>query len=355
MRDTNNDEVDRPNKAPTLKDVAEVANVSVQTISRVINGKSEVSPATRKRVLEAVRALGYQPNALARSLVTSHSSAIGLVLPDISLPFYPEIARGVEDGAQAAGYSVFLCNVAGSAERELQALERLRGHRVAGQIVCNSRLDDQTLSEVLAGSAPVVLVNRHLPDVGGTVIWTGYKSGSQMAVEHLLELGRTRIGYLGIEPDNQFQGEKVDGYREALNKAGVAFDEHRMVYSAVTLHGGYEGMAKLVKSGVDIDAVFAFNDHMAVGALRYAATHGIRVPEDVAIVGFGGAEISGMTTPSITTVAVPLYEIGKMAITELLRQITTRVDQARIVHAHPELLIRGSTNKIDPPVDGHLR
>src|SRR5436305_3928440 len=155
---------DRRTGQPTLDDVARRANVSRQTISRVINGKGEIRESTRQRVLEAIRELGYQPNTHARSLASNKSSNIALVVPDIALPFYPEIARGVEDGAYRAGYSVFLCHTAHDPERELQALERLRGHRIAGAIICNPRLDDETLERTLAGGFPVVLVNRELPN-----------------------------------------------------------------------------------------------------------------------------------------------------------------------------------------------
>lgn len=335
--------IKRSHKAPTLKDVAKKADVSVQTISRVINNKAEVSPETRAKVLKAVSELGYQPNSVARSLVTRHSLAIGLVLPDISQPFYPEIARGVEDGAQSAGYSIFLCNAAGSPERELQALDRLRGHQIAGQIICNPRLEDDALAEAITGTTPVVLINRHLPDVGGTVIWTGYRTGSEMAVSHLLDIGKTRIGVLTINPRNQAHDDKFKGYLDALDQFDMKHEESRFVSETGTLHGGYEAMKSLMHQAPDTDAVFAFNDHMAVGALRYASTHKIRVPEDVAIVGFGGAEIAEMTTPSLTTVAVPLYEIGAMAIRELLEQIASGVDQSHTLHANPELKARGST------------
>lgn len=333
-------------KPPTLRDVAEVAKVSKQTISRVINNKGEVHPATRKRVLEVIREMGYQPNVFARSLVTNRSSAIGLILPDISQPFYPEIARGVEDKAQAAGYSVFLCNVAGSIERELQALDRLRGHRTAGLIICNSRLTNEELAKAVDGPSPVVLVNRRLEGVSSTVIWTGYYSGSLLAVNHLISLGRTKIAYLGMAGENRFQTEKLEGYRDGLNQAGLPFLAARVELAPSTLQGGFRAMQALIEKHVEVDAVCAFNDHMAVGALRFAAVHGLKVPDDLAIIGFGGSEITAMTAPSLSTISVPLYDIGATAVAKLLDLIESgnEEDQQQQVHAQPHLVIRASTS-----------
>ena len=339
-------------RPPTLKDVALHANVSKQTISRVINNKEEVAGPTRQRVLEVIRELGYQPNSLARSLVTSRSMVIGLVVPDISLPFYPEIARGVEDGASEAGYSVFLCNVAGRPARELQALERFHGHRVAGVIVCNSLLDDETLERAVVGFAHVVLVNRELDRVSGTVIWPGYDRGAALATEHLIAGGRCAIAYLGIDRDNRVDQDKLKGYRTALDRAGLPFDPQRVARFPPTFQGGYDAMASLVGRGVEVDGIFAFNDLMAIGAMRYAATHDIAIPRQVAIVGFGGSDVASMVTPALSTIAVPLYAIGVTAVKELLDLIDSKGQDRRQVHSAPQLLVRESSGSTGGGTNG---
>lgn len=331
------------NRPPTLEDVARRANVSRQTISRVINEKGEVSEATRQRVLVAIRELSFQPNSLARSLATNRSPVIGLVVPDITQPFYPEIARGVEDGADEAGYSVFLCHTAGSPERERRALERLRGHRVGGVIICNSRLDDDTLSQAVVGAFPVVLVNREVPNVKGTVIWPGYDTGGVLATEHLIALGRHRIAYLGLNYENRVDRDKFSGYRAALERVGIPLDPRLIQRVANTFQGGYDAMAALVNQGIAVDGVFAFNDLMAIGAMRYAATHGIGVPDEVALVGFGGSNVASMVTPALSTIAVPLYSIGLTAVQEILDLIAGKDEEHRHVNVQPELLVRGSS------------
>lgn len=329
--------------SPTLNDVARLAHVSRQTVSRVINHKGEVSHETAERVRAAIAELNYRPNTVARSLVTNRSLVLGLVVPNISQPFYPEIARGVDDRAFEAGYSVFLCHTGGSASREFQALERLQGHRVDGVIICNSRLDDETLEQVAAGFSPVVLVNREVSNAPGTVIWTGYDTGSVMAVEHLLTLGRRRIAYIGLELENNIDQVRYAGYLTALTSARVTPDACLVKRGPSSFQTGYDAMAEFQDNALDVDAIFAFNDLIAIGAMRYALSHDLAVPDDVAIVGFGGSDLASMVTPDLTTISVPLHSIGVTAVEELLGLIQGTAEEHRQVTIRPEILVRGST------------
>ena len=329
-------------QAATLNDVARLANVSRQTVSRVINNKDAVSPETEQRVRAAIRELDYRPNSLARSLVTNRSHVIGLVVPNISQPYYPEIARGVEDSAYESDYGVFLSHTGGDAGRELQALERLLGHRVDGVIICNSRLDDETLSQ-MAALIPVVLVNRQLANVSGTVIWTGYDTGSELAVEHLHSVGRRRIAYVGLDYINNVDTAKFDGYLTGLERVGLPFDPSIVVRAPNSFQGGYAAMEAIHLSALGVDAIFAFNDLIAIGAMRYALTHGLDVPVDIAFVGFGGSEVTSMVTPDLTTISVPLHSIGVTAVQELLQLIAGTGEQHRQLTIKPEILIRGSS------------
>lgn len=338
-------------RQPTLSDVAQRANVSKQTISRVINNKGEVSDATRQRVLEAIREIGYYPNTLARSLVTSKSVVIGLSVPNIDQPFFPQIARGVEDAAAGSGYSVFLCNASGSADRELHAIERLRGHRVAGVISFNSHLDDETIERAVGGLFPVVMINRELPNMRGTVIWPGYQSGAELATEHLIQLGRRTIVFLGMDPESNVDNDKVRGYRHALERAGIPFDPGLVFRTAGRLgrgfndliNGGQQAIAEVRERGADIDAIFASNDLPAIGAMQYLMSQGVQVPEDVAIVGFGAANVSSIVSPGLSTVTMPLYEMGQTAFLALLDQISRKEHGLRLVQTSPELIVRQSS------------
>lgn len=341
----------RRGSQPTLNDVARRANLSKQTVSRVINNKGEVAEATRLRVLEVIREIGYYPNTLARSLVTSKTLVIGLSLPNIDQPFFPQMARGVEDAANEHGYSVFLCNASGSLEREQRAIERLRGHRVDGVIAFNSRLTDEMLDAAIGGIFPVVMINRELSGAPGTAIWPGYEEGACLGTHHLIETGRRRIVFLGLDRSSYVETEKRRGYLLALQRAGIEPDPglDTSVPSGVgrgfnqLIASGEESIARLVESGVQFDGIFASNDLPGIGAMRYLTSQGITVPDRVGIVGFGGANITAYVTPALSTVVMPLREMGRSAFFVLYDRINGAETDARIVQIPPTLIVRGSS------------
>jgi LacI family transcriptional regulator len=343
--------VSRRGSHPTLNDVARQANLSKQTVSRVINNKGEVAEATRARVLEVIREIGYHPNTLARSLVTSKTHVIGLSLPNIDQPFFPQIARGVEDAANETDYSVFLCNASGDPDRELRAIERLRGHRVDGVISFNSRLDDQTIAGAIGNLLPIVMINRELPGVRGTVIWPGYEDGARIGTGHLISIGRRRIVYLGLDQDSNVDADKFHGYLTALEQAEIPVDADLVTHVSTRVGRGFnelaasgeESIARLVDLDIPFDAIFASNDLPGIGAMRYLIRRGIAVPDEVAIVGFGGANVTGFVSPGLTTVVMPLYEMGRSAFHVLLDRINGAEHDARVVDATPDLIVRESS------------
>lgn len=188
-----------------------------------------------------------------------------------------------------------------------------------------------------------MLVNRDVADMPGTVIWSGYNSGSALAIQHLIEIGRRRIAYLGLDTDNAIDRNRFLGYRQTLEAAGLTFDPSLAIRGANDFQGGYDAMEHLTLRGVVVDAVFAFNDLMAIGAMRFALTHGIDVPRQLALVGFGGSDLSNMVTPALTTVSVPLYTIGVTAFQELLDLIAGGPQERRQIDVPPRLIVRGST------------
>lgn len=338
-------------KAPTVNDVAKLSNVSRQTVSRVVNNKGEVAEATRQRVLAAINELGYHPNSLARSLVTNRTQAIGLAVPNIDHPYFPLIARGVEDAASELGYSVFLCNAAGSESRERQALQRLRGNRVAGVISFNSHLSDDEIEQAIGDECPVILVNRELPDARGAVIWRGYEQGGYLATRHLIDLGRRQIAYLGPAYESNVDADKLAGYRRALSEMRIA-SRPELVIRAASQQGlgfsdriqrGYQALVQVIEREIPLDGIFATNDLPAIGAVRALAEHGIRVPGDVAVIGFGGSNVAGIVTPALSTVSMPLHEMGVTAFQALLDQINREQHAPRAVDIEPGLIIRESS------------
>jgi LacI family transcriptional regulator len=331
-------------RAVTIDDVARAASVSRQTVSRVLNAKGEISDTTRERVQAVIAELGYRPNLLARSLITRTTHTIGLVVPDISQPFFPEIARGIKEHAHAGGYQMLLAYTAEQPMQEVESLHQLREQRVDGVIVANSRLDPETLAEALDGLGPVVLTNRSLAGPFGSVVWSGYESGARRLAEHLLERGHTRIGYLDAEPGTTAGAQRFYGYLQALHAAEIAFDEHLLATAAATHQGGAMAARRLLGLDEPPTAIVAYNDIMAVGALHACHAAGRRVPSDVAVVGFGDAPLAAWLTPALTSVQIPLYQIGREAADLLLAMVRGEPPRTVSVDLEPVVVVRASSS-----------
>ena len=327
--------------AVTIVDVARQARVSVQTVSRVLNNKGEISEATRRAVLEVIERLGYRPSGIARSLVTSRTLTLGLIVPDIANPFFPEIARGVEDVAADEGYGVVLCNTVERAEREEAALQLLADKRVDGIIVCSARLGADQLYPLLQQCKAAVLVNRSAPaDVAGTIC-VDDATGTRQAVTHLLETGRRTIGFLSGPPNSHSGQARMRGAASAQADAGVTLDPALTAPSSPYLEGGKRACRDLLSARPDVEAVACYNDLVAVGALLACRELGVRVPDDVAITGNDDIPLAELVTPPLTTLRVPKYEIGVAAVRMLFGRIRgVRGTDAAVVR--PELIVRES-------------
>jgi LacI family transcriptional regulator len=330
-------------RSVTIDDVARAANVSRQTVSRVLNAKGEIAETTRARVQAVIAELGYRPNLLARSLITRTTHTIGLVVPDISQPFFPEIARGIKEHAHAAGYQMLLAYTAEQPIQEVESLHQLREQRVDGVIVANSRLEADALAEALDGLGPVVLTNRSLPGPFGSVIWSGYESGARRLAKHLLESGRTRIGYLDAQPSTTAGAQRFYGYVQALHAADVEFDQRLVATAAATPQGGATATHRLLTLPQPPTAIVAYNDIMGLGALYACHLAGRRVPADVAVVGFGDAPLAAWLTPPLTTVQVPLYQIGRQAADLLLSMLRGGPPRTVSVDLEPIVVVRASS------------
>ncbi len=324
----------------TITDVAREAGVSTQTVSRVLNNKGEISPATRQAVEDVIDRLGYRPNAIARSLVTRRTLSLGLVVPDITNPFFPEIARGAEEIALAAGYNVFLCNTIEQPEREISVLRSLEEKRVDGVVVCSSRLPDEQLLPVLRRQQAVVLVNRMAPpDVAGTVRVDDV-NGSEQAVRYLLARGRLRVGMLSGPPTSFSGRERRQGFVQATRAAQVAVDPSWIVSCAPTFDGGQQAARAVLSSG-RVQGLVCYNDLVAVGALQACRDLGVRVPDDIAIIGCDDIPLASLVTPALTTVRISKFELGAAAVRMLLDRIEGRSDRSDVI-MQPELIVRAS-------------
>jgi LacI family transcriptional regulator len=325
-----------------MADVAQVAGVSAMTVSRVVNGKGEVSPATRERVLEVVERLGYRPSGIARSLASQRTRTLGLVVPDVSNPFFATLAQGVEHVAYANGYNVFLCNTNEDPQRELAVLESLEEKQVDGLLLCSSRLDEDQLASVVARHSSVVLVNRVLAGNSHPSLLVDDEAGGRLATHHLLERGRRALGFLAGPKVSHSGQERLKGFRSALEAGGVPFEPSRTQSCVPSARGGRQATLRLLTEHPDLDALFCYNDLVAVGALQACAERGRHVPGDVAVVGYDDILLAALVTPSLTTCRVPRYELGSQAAKLLLAQVDGSSEPVRRIVFQPELVIRAS-------------
>jgi LacI family transcriptional regulator len=331
----------------TIRDVARRAGVSVSTVSRVILDQPEVRSSTRKQVLEAIEALDFRPSAIARSMIARRTKTIGVVISDISNPFYPELIKGVEDVSNEAGYTVILVSSADSVERHAKVVETLRERRVDAYILASARLDDEVSPRILASEPAVVVVNRGLPDGPFSQVLLDNALGSQLAVQHLLALGHSRIAHVGGPPYAQNARERAEGYETAMRTAGLR--PARMLETSFFPAEGWQDsrvkIRDLLLSPLRPTAIVTANDLLAVQVLEVAVFElRLVVPRDLSVVGFDDNVLAGSPFLNLTTVSHRPREMGQLAVELALARLEDGVDGwpvRRIIE--PELVLRSST------------
>ncbi len=329
----------------TLDMVARRAGVSPSTVSRILNGTAVVSEAKRAAVLEATTTLGFVPNPLARGLAGGKTFSIGVVTQAIDSPFYGAALRGIEDALDPAGYSPMFMSAHWDPEAEARCLDVLRSRRVDGIVVLLPRLSDSVLQEC-AKSLPVVVSGRSLQAPGLFALNFDNYTGGFMATRHLLDLGHTRIAFIAGDQEHPDAAERMRGYRAALEGAGVPFDPALVVPGRYYEISGQQAVDRLLDEGQAFTAIFAANDQMAAGAALSLFRHGLKVPDDVSLVGFDDLPTSMYATPPLSTIQQPAYELGRMAAASVLQLIAGTVPDA--VLPAPQLLIRESSQAPSP-------
>jgi DNA-binding LacI/PurR family transcriptional regulator len=307
----------------TMKDVARVAEVSVATVSHVINGTRFVSPERVERVHTAMRDLDYTRDATARNLRVGRTDTIGLVVPDNSNPFFAELARWIEDAGFEAGYTTILANSNERPNRERRYIDTLLAKRVDGLIITPTvGSDDGALvASLRRARIPIVVMDRDVSLPMADVVLYDDAAGSRDAARHLLELGHTRFACIAGLPG--VPEERLDGFRSALREAGVELRDDAIVAGGFHFGGGREATARLLATGRRFTALFAVNDLMAAGAIRTLVEHGLAVPDDVSVVGFDDAPIAEMVSPPLTTVRQPLQDMADAAVSLLLARVSS--------------------------------
>lgn len=327
----------------TIADIAEAAEVSRATVSLALNGKPGVAPATCKRIMEIAERLNYQPNAFAKGLVLRRTETLGVIVPDISSPFYAGLVRGVEQEASANGYHLILCTTAGKLSKEELYLRLLGERRIDGMILMTPRGDEETIRRVQGEEFPLVVVDRDIQAADEVVeVIVDNLHGALTATEHLIELGYQRIGFINGIPELQASRDRLRGYRLALQEHGIVPHDDWICTGDFQEEGGYRCMQKLLDVNPPLDAVFAASDLMAVGAIKAIREAGKRVPDDIAIIGFDDIPLAAHLDPPLTTMRQPMAEMGAMASRLLLHLIKGEEVFQRKAILQTELIVRAS-------------
>jgi LacI family transcriptional regulator len=332
----------------TIYDVAREAGVSMATVSRVVNGNPNVKPATRKKVLNVIRQLGYRPNAVARGLASKKTTTVGVVIPDISNHFYAELTRGIEDIAAMYHYNIILSNSDLKKEKEISLIETLLEKQVDGLLFLGGEVTEVHRQVLAATSVPIVLAatrdeKKELPYVTIDQI-----QAAKEATSVLIHEGRQRIALIGGPLTDSVNGyPRYLGYKGALEENDLPFDDELIRIGDYRYRSGYEAMADLLNTKPDITAVFAVSDEMAVGALHAAQDLGRKVPEDLSIIGFENIPLSSQVRPLLSTVAVPMYDIGAVAMRLLTKYMNDEPVESGQVILQYRIELRNSTKLKD--------
>ncbi|MBP3966618.1 LacI family DNA-binding transcriptional regulator [Paenibacillus lignilyticus] len=345
-------------KPVTVYDIAREANVSVATVSRVLNNTAPVKASTRERIMGLIQKHQFQPNALARSLIKKETGMIGIILPDITNPFFPEVLAGLEQEARNNGYTFFLCDTGSSNQdikaqyqRESQYLNILMEKQVDGIIMIGGRIDLARCSKEMAKEVaevnkrlPVVLINGNLPGAKFHRVIIDEVAGGVLATEHLIGLGHTDIAFIGGYKQMSNTVQRLEGYTKAMQQAGLQIREDWIITGGFTVEAGKVFMNQLLGGETENrpTAIVCANDLSAIGAIKAAVKHGLRVPEDMSIIGFDDIPLAANVIPELTTISLKCLELGRTAA-HILHQLIGKNGIDTLTVLQPELVVREST------------
>jgi LacI family transcriptional regulator len=328
----------------TIREIARAAGVSIATVSRVMNGRPDVSAETRETVLRVVREHGFSSNRSARALSGGRTGLVGVTIPLVADAYFASILSGAAEVLYEEDMRMVLCPTLHQHDREVTLLDRLMRGTTDGAVLMLPEESSSELKALQRTGFPFVVVDPRVPlDEGLPSVSASHSSGARAATEHLLQLGHRRIGAITGPADWMASTERLDGYRAALAAAGVLADPDLVVESDFNLPGGEIAAAELLDRIDRPTAIFAFNDNVAVATLRAARARGIRVPEELSVVGFDDSEQAAIVTPALTTVRQPLAEMGRMAVSLLLRLLENQRVEALSVELATKLVVREST------------
>lgn len=327
-----------------MLDIAKKAGVSKATVSMVLNKRDQsISEETKKKILKLAEELNYIPNSLARGLSTKKTGTIGIILPDITNPFFSSIARAIEDAANSLGYNVILCNTDNEIDKEVDYIKLLISKIVDGVIfIAGGESSSSSVQMLKSNNIPFVLVDRYIDnykDEHGVYLLN--EEGVIKGIDYLYKKGNEKIVFVKGHENITVSNERLKGYKYAMNKYGI-YDENLIFKGNFNIEGGIKATEEILSKLDKVEAIFYSNDMMALGGMKALLRKGFRIPEDIRIMGFDNIDICGIFEPELTTIGQPIYKMGKEAC-KLLINIINEVDiKDKEIYFETELIIRGT-------------
>ena len=329
----------------TIKDIARQAEVSYATVSRALNDKYGVNPRTRDKIIKIAEELHYRPNALARSLVSSRSFTIGLVLPDITNPYFPEIAAGIEKASIEQGYGVLLCNTDGDIQREKRYMRLLAERRVEGILLAPAISKTEDMEFQTQNSLPLVYVSNAPLKTSHSAVLIDNIRGGYIATKHLIDCGYGTIGFIGVHEEDMRDNERFEGFRNAIERHGLRMEEKYCRFGTFRQESAYQLIREMISEKDVPRALFVENDNLAIGVLHGIKDSGLKVPDDIAVIGFDDISYSSYSEVQLSTIRQPKDRMGSLAAKMLIEEIESagKDNNRRTVIVEPELVVRQSS------------
>ena len=330
----------RPSRV-TMKDIARELNVTVTTVSRALDDKPDIAPATKRRVLDAARRSGYVKSALGRGLATGYVRAVGCVLTAFTDPFVGCVLEGIEDVAREAGFALIIASSQASEEHEIKAIDDFDAYKVAAIIVLGSRVQQLHMARLMSLRSPTVLINSEDLRSYARSVRIDHVAAAKKAVAHLVALGHRRIAHISVAEESTTQSQRYLGYRQALEEQGLSYDPTLCVRVEDSERGGAEGARALLQLELRPTALSCFDDRIAIGAISALNQAGLSVPHDMSVIGIDDIPVAAWLSPPLTTVRQPLRETGQKAMEMALRLLAG--EETGEIVLESELIVRGST------------
>ena len=326
----------------TIYEVSKLAGVSLATVSRVLNKNVSVSEKTEKKVKDAMKALGYRPNSIAQSLASNRTNSVGILVPELSGPFYGPMMAGIEEELRAAGKHVIITTGHNEEEKEKDGFEFLIGRSCDAIIANVEAVSDEYLTELSKGKVPIYIIGRYVEKLKDKCISLDNQLGGYLATKKIIEHGHSKIAYIAGPLNKSDVHDRINGHKKALNEHNISFDETLFYEGDFRETGGTDGLRYLLKNGYDFTAVICGNDEMASGAMKYAREHNISLPDELSIIGFDNDQFANYLYPTLTTVNYPINKMGHMAA-KLVLKATYNQKKLDIEHLfEPSLITRNS-------------